>query len=506
MITKGIIVSRPVESNKYSVRIPYFEEAGGSQFIAEATLSYNPGIVNSLNEGDVVFVAFEDHYKDKPTIVGKLFLTNDSSNEVGYANVQSLNVSDSATLPSNTKLGNVTAEQLSSLYMAVTSGGSVGPTPPTPAVSDLMLEITYSQLVTARNEGKLIPGMQYRITDYEFTTTTSNTSSANHSFDVIVVADDESTLNENARAIKHEGDTYFADSDLRSWRLEYCVDNDTSRFAWADTTNGKGVIYRMVDEFGNDCPYDFKNCLFTYSSHGYVNAYTFTYKNSGNNVDASLNKSAQGNVIECYRFNGGKLNLPFNVFYSTASFLDSNNNIFGKNCNHNTLSYSCSMNQFSFGCSYNRLAGNCELNRFDENAMGNVFGEHCGLNDFGYLFRYNNLGTYAYNNRFGDNCENIEFGDYTYSCVFGNKCSYVKFGDSSATINYVNNISIATGCSNLYIDTSDSVADDRHFLRDVIVYPGIAGTSSSNRKSVTITSRNGPTTTIYPIDSQFMQV
>jgi hypothetical protein len=26
--------------------------------------------------------------------------------------------------------------------------------------------------------------------------------------------------------------------------------------------SGKGVIYRMIDEFGNDCPYDFKNVLY----------------------------------------------------------------------------------------------------------------------------------------------------------------------------------------------------------------------------------------------------
>lgn len=42
----------------------------------------------------------------------------------------------------------------------------------------------------------------------------------------------------------------------------YCFNNDTSRFAWADNVNGKGVIYRMIDEFNNDVPYDFKNIQF----------------------------------------------------------------------------------------------------------------------------------------------------------------------------------------------------------------------------------------------------
>jgi hypothetical protein len=27
-------------------------------------------------------------------------------------------------------------------------------------------------------------------------------------------------------------------------------------------TPGRGIIYRMIDEFGNDLPYDFKNILY----------------------------------------------------------------------------------------------------------------------------------------------------------------------------------------------------------------------------------------------------
>ena len=64
--------------------------------------------------------------------------------------------------------------------------------------------ITYSALVDKRNAGQLIPGMQYRITDYDFTTTEEDTDSAHLSFDIIVIADSESTLNENARAAHHQ--------------------------------------------------------------------------------------------------------------------------------------------------------------------------------------------------------------------------------------------------------------------------------------------------------------
>lgn len=119
---------------------------------------------------------------------------------------------------------------------------------------------------------------------------------------------------------------YFQNSKLEAWKVWYCLDNDKSRFAWADdsvpqiysnddeiwlerditkdrdnrfawynsgddityyTDNmmprvgeqmyifvngwssggevggvkgfGRGVIYRLIDEWNNDCPYDFKN-------------------------------------------------------------------------------------------------------------------------------------------------------------------------------------------------------------------------------------------------------
>ena len=121
------------------------------------------------------------------------------------------------------------------------------------------ISITWGDLKAKRDAGSLIPGMQYRITDYQCTTTQSNTKSAGHQFDIIVVADDEHTLNENARAILHKGDTYFAGCKLGDWELKYCLDNDTTRFAWADATNGKGVVWWMKDEWNNECYYDFKN-------------------------------------------------------------------------------------------------------------------------------------------------------------------------------------------------------------------------------------------------------
>ena len=57
----------------------------------------------------------------------------------------------------------------------------------------------------------------------------------------------------------------------------------------------------MIDEFGNDCPYDFKNILFT-EANKYKNVYTFNYILYNTNIDASLreNESCYNNTMKKY--------------------------------------------------------------------------------------------------------------------------------------------------------------------------------------------------------------
>ena len=124
------------------------------------------------------------------------------------------------------------------------------------------VSITYSQLTTLISDEELIPGTYYRITDYVTTTAADYTQSAGHAFDVVVLALDSSTLDCKAMAIQHDGDTYFNNADLSKWELKYDINNDTTKYTWADATNGKGVIYWMKDERGNECDYDFKNIMF----------------------------------------------------------------------------------------------------------------------------------------------------------------------------------------------------------------------------------------------------
>ena len=122
-------------------------------------------------------------------------------------------------------------------------GGGGGGTP-----AELAVSTTYAELKALRDGGTLVPGTWYRITDYLCSTTQSDTLAAQHQFDIIVQALDESHLSEEAYAAHHEGDTYFANSKLEAWKLKYCLDNDTTRFGWAaDGSGGFWVEYEDKD-------------------------------------------------------------------------------------------------------------------------------------------------------------------------------------------------------------------------------------------------------------------
>jgi hypothetical protein len=234
------------------------------------------------------------------------------------------------------------------------------------------IKTTWAELKALRDEAKLNAGTFYRITDYVTTTTQEETKSANHPFDVIVLALSENTLCEDAKAILHEGDTYFAYSDLSAWELKYCLDNDKTRFAWADETNGKGVIYRMVDEKSNDCPYDFKNILFyntkfTSSTTSDKYYYTFSFVVSDVLYDGTTEKRAKhcyGNMMGgCYQ--SGALRLNKNVFRNSSFSYFLNFNILRENCSSNTFGDYCYSNTFGNDCSYNTFGNYCSFNTLE---------------------------------------------------------------------------------------------------------------------------------------------
>ena len=317
----------------------------------------------------------------------------------------------------------------------------------------LSVNTTWAELKGLRDNSQLVAGTWYRITDYQCTTTQGNTKSAGHVFDIIVRADSENKLNEEAYAAQHTGDAYFTGSNLSAWRLWYCLDNDTTRFTWADSSaNGKGVIYRMIDEWNNDIPYDFKNIQF----YGFWErwAYTFNWVNdNGDNSceDLSISQQAHvnneggysytyGNIIKPCGVDGNNHGFPFKlnacVFLNTESY-DSGlycgcyNNTFDSDCYNNVFKNSCYNNTFGNGCYNNTFNPDCYNNTFGHGCYQNSFGEGCYSNTFGNNCYSNTFGNSGYNNTFGNNCYNNTFGSTYQNNTFGNDCRDNTFNNGS---------------------------------------------------------------------------
>lgn len=389
-------------------------------------------------------------------------------------------------------------------------------------ISGSLKKVTYSELKTLRDNSQLTPGQQYRITNYITTTNQENTQSARHQFDIIVTANDNKTLNEKAKAIQHEGNVYFAYSDLNTWEIWYCLDNDGDRFAWGgiasekiksissteqtftfDNTisyilfnnkkyvlnigeevsinsgppayvtlledgksllvrcasesfitsskpitihfsySGTGVIYRMIDEFGNDCPYDFKNIQFKHpiDAEDTNYYYTFSFYENRKYVDASLlflssktsssldsKPMCSNNIINSYIVSSS-YKLPNNIIRCNNGEIWAYNNRFEKNCYNNFLGIACDNNSFASGCHDNYLIDNSSNNSFASGCHDNIVKSSDG-NSFGVRCYSNNLN-YSNNNSFGKECSN-NILDSSENNIFEDSCSNHSLGDGCA--------------------------------------------------------------------------
>lgn len=106
MVTKGIIKSIDLKGNTCTVHMPFFETAGNDPIIGTAIISNTPGSYNGYKVGDVVLVAFEDGAMETPVVMGKLYLGAEAerADPRGVLNVENSTVSNSATMPADTKL------------------------------------------------------------------------------------------------------------------------------------------------------------------------------------------------------------------------------------------------------------------------------------------------------------------------------------------------------------------------------------------------------------------
>ena len=344
--------------------------------------------------------------------------------------------------------------------------------------------VTYAQLVTLRSNSGLIAGQWYRITDY-MTTVANDTEarSAGHPFDLLVMATSANTLSEEAKAVKSSRDSndYFADANLNAWKVWYCLDNDPTRFQWADTENGKGVIWRMIDEWQNDCPYDFKNVQFkrykvtpttpvpedveeqqlladldgTYIGTNaemqgltvedyddFVWVYTFSFGDRlSTPVDASLMGYVNDEQGEGYGYKGyygDNVILPCTCHQTIDDEQQSVfclNNVVWITNNVKYRSLICG-NRVESECINMTLSGHgthikhdCQNIIMGDGCLGNTIGVGCFLCTFGNGCYWNTFGNYFQWNTFGNGCGSNTFGNSCGYNTFGNDCRYNTFGN-----------------------------------------------------------------------------
>lgn len=323
------------------------------------------------------------------------------------------------------------------------------------------------------------------------------------------------------------GDNYF-DNSILSWDLKYSLDNDRSKFLWANT-DGKGVIYYMKDDIGNEAPYDFKNIL-------YNGRYTFDYYIDGEHFDGSVKYKNQcyNNIIKRHRdTNRNVYNLPHNIFKNTSAsskcmnnyigvdsisneFGDScfgnrinigckrntfgsgcsnnilnnnctdnefsddcynntlgnacNNNIFGTSCINNTFGNECIFNEFGPNCQYNTLSNNCKQNKFINAVLQNILADACSSNEFGQYSGYNTLDTECNGNKFGTNCQFNKLYAQCDNNKFGDFCQSNTFGQASTNNtfgNYCLRMNIGKKCSYNTFATSEAGSTARSYWQSI---------------------------------------
>lgn len=360
-------------------------------------------------------------------------------------------------------------------------------------IDDSSIEhITYSNLKTLRDNSRLLPGKWYRITDYKTTTNTTNAQSANHIFDILVMAVSINALSEIAFATKNASDTYFSSCKLQAWELRYCLDNDTIRFAWAlNTAAGRGVIYYMKDEYNNEAPYDFKNIQFkdylvNEAANTPANVYTAVANDGGSEsmnlllsfssayrytfattsgADSSLNGGARNNRIEPY-FTESRMYLNF-ITMSSGSIYGMN---FGKNCHNITIEASSSLSNNVFNGANNFIYIKCKSfydNIFDKEAFQiSICGNYASssssniwANHFGQQSAYIALVLQSHVRclNFMNRNQNI--------CLYGTSAQCIQFGEQATYISWIEQATFAAAkASASFTNTPSRLSTTGYFL------------------------------------------
>ena len=353
--------------------------------------------------------------------------------------------------------GQVLMSNGSTVYWADAPSGSGG---------SPMTYVTYAELKAFRDGGNLIPGMFYRITDYVCTTSQADTQATDHRFDIIVQALSNNKLSETAKADFNSEDSYFEDNNanLSAWEIKYCLDNDTTRFAWAKSgaywvlTDCAGVVYILDEKVTVGGQEFFKTTSEMVLSsiaepttiqelYYYDGDEAITFEEDGDSVE-DYGKGEAGKGVIYYMKDERNNELPYdfkNILYlkdtetyvytfsngvNDASFDASTHSNIVKPyflgavqyLNNNTFGESCALNTFANDCRNNTFGNGCWNNTFGYITIFNTFGDDCTRNTFSKVCSHNTFGNECCDNTFDDSCINNTFGNYSASNHFALSC------------------------------------------------------------------------------------
>lgn len=278
-------------------------------------------------------------------------------------------------------------------------------------------------------------------------------------------------------------------------------------------TVGKGVIYYMKDEFGNEAPYDFKNITFKrYLVHGqkdlhdydpegenlgdYYYCYTFSLWDEADGGEI-YDASTEGNVwydtesagdlpwctenkIEPYfeYISGAKKSYILNDIVFLNYFEDPQEDIF--KCDNNIIKSVCSGITFNSNCENNVIFQGCRNLNFGYGCFGNTIFQNCSSITFLDWCFYNTIY---------QKCNHIELADYNKFIIVNQGCSSIQIYNSHSQF-------ITVDSSNTGIILKCPSTSNSHMLQNIIIAKGVHN-DSINRKTITHNSVDDQFVTIY---------
>lgn len=379
------------------------------------------------------------------------------------------------------------------------------------------IHVTHEELVSLRDNGQLVHGARYVITDYVTSTpsgvdeSVSTYMSKEQPFNIVVTAISPNSLSEDCSAISNDT---FPNAD--KWKLCYTINPTDDRFEWS---NSKGIIYRMIDENNLDCPYDFKNIQFKRDRWSFndIDVSADVYKNTVKKCVRAVYDKFQGadyvkgafctyNGQIFYNKSGEAVFSTFVNNCKNITILPTYNSDGKRRLNDNVFFGSCSdiyIDEYSFGNTFNSVNGmnipsKCTFNFFADCSTLTIPNgtESCC---FSRLNRVNcfNISQYCYIE--SSTNVNIQSGYY---CVYDstnvsvdNQSAYACLDNSSDILIKKSLHCILVSCNNVSCDGLDThtelngVSDTSYINNDIINVQGdvkVKGSATVNDKTVLV--------------------